>query len=452
VAAEGSSIIYCIVLDRGGTRFLVLPGREAWSLPTFHVPRQQMPLVENVRARLLNDFGVNTTIVDHWVERSRHPNSVSQFVYIAEALLPGLNRTPEYCWRNIIPAGDDLIEPIEASAWISTWLEKSETAYRTSTWWRRVGWYDDVRLWIGAQLQRRDATLVGHPQQVRVSEGSYVLRCASTAGEVYFKAVCSRGKREITVLKHFSNSLPRLFPEVLAVDEDRNWVLTSAAPGRPLHTVTTPEPWHMVLRAYAEIQLQSVGWTESLLKDEAADRTVPTLQTRLADSVIEFQQMNSRMFGRSLDNHHIATVLDRSFEALKVIPLPATLHHDDLHPANIQVESVSSCIFLDWAGASVAHPFFGPVILLGYIECLLPDLQNHIPALRDTYLSAWTSIAPLANLRIAFDAARPLATLDYAISSGRAVTHEAMSQADASRRLGRMLMFCSDELKRPAHV
>ena len=72
-------------------------------------------------------------------------------------------------------------------------------------------------------------------------------------------------------------------------------------------------------------------------------------------------------------------------------------------------------VYLDWSSAAVGHPFFSPLILLGYAEQSLPELRRARNSLRDAYLRPWTAFAPLPALVDAFDYYRPLAYLNYAL-------------------------------------
>jgi Ser/Thr protein kinase RdoA (MazF antagonist) len=90
-------------------------------------------------------------------------------------------------------------------------------------------------------------------------------------------------------------------------------------------------------------------------------------------------------------------------------PVPLALDHNDLHDNNTFVpsESETTLRFFDFGDALWAHPFSSMLIVVNVVTD--PDELNLSEAglgrLLDAYLSAWTDLAPLPELRRLLDAA-----------------------------------------------
>ena len=78
-------------------------------------------------------------------------------------------------------------------------------------------------------------------------------------------------------------------------------------------------------------------------------------------------------------------------------------------------------VFLDWSEASVAHPFLGAVALSqrvnGYGVDLTQLRETQWDQVERAYLSRWEQSEPRDRLHEAYELARPLSALHYALSS-----------------------------------
>jgi hypothetical protein len=95
--------------------------------------------------------------------------------------------------------------------------------------------------------------------------------------------------------------------------------------------------------------------------------------------------------------------------------VPAGVVHQEAHDGNVFVRDRRP-VFIDWAEASVTHPFLGPLLPLrsaterrGY-----EPGSREVERLRDAYLEPFTRFAPTAELRRAFAHAYFLAPIGRA--------------------------------------
>jgi Ser/Thr protein kinase RdoA (MazF antagonist) len=183
--------------------------------------------------------------------------------------------------------------------------------------------------------------------------------------------------------------------------------------------------WKAALRAYAGMQIQSIGAIDDLLAAGCQNRRLAGLHDRidadLADTAAMMPDDPDPLTADALTEEEVDRVrsqagrLHDAVDTLARGPVPETLDHGDLHAGNI-VETGSTMRIFDWSDACIGHPFFS----------LLTFLDFHAPpggaggrqALETAYLEPWTSFAPMPALRDALAAATPLAVM-HQVSSYR---------------------------------
>lgn len=264
--------------------------------------------------------------------------------------------------------------------------------------------------WINQQLKHHEQHITGDLETVHVRAWSTLLRVPTNTGQVYFKVPASVFAYEVGLTAALAHWQPGSMPEVLGADMIRGWLLL-ADEGPTLRTLINSADdfghWHAVLALYAELQMASVehvdAWLalglmdrrlaslpdqfEQLLADEPAmmlghpEGLTPEQYRQLRDSVPQFRQM---------------------CQQLAAYGLPETLHHDDFHDANIFVKD-GKYTLADWSDACVGHPFFTLLVNQRSIAHRLKlDADDPLLAdLRDGYLRAWQTYAPLDELQTA---------------------------------------------------
>jgi aminoglycoside phosphotransferase (APT) family kinase protein len=108
---------------------------------------------------------------------------------------------------------------------------------------------------------------------------------------------------------------------------------------------------------------------------------------------------------------------DRVAEAAAALgdSVPVSVVHQEAHDGNVFVRD-GSAVFIDWAEASVTHPFLGPLLPLRFAA----ERGGYAPGsseaerLRDAYLEPFTRFATATELREAFASAYLLAPIGRA--------------------------------------
>ncbi len=95
--------------------------------------------------------------------------------------------------------------------------------------WYSLTWRSDVVDWVAGLAGELGSTLRGEPETVKVWSLSAILRFpvthADAETDVWFKASCEGFRSEPTVTAALADLAPDLMPSVLAVDEQRSWML-----------------------------------------------------------------------------------------------------------------------------------------------------------------------------------------------------------------------------------
>ena len=238
--------------------------------------------------------------------------------------------------------------------------------------WDDGGWFDDAAAWIEARVERR-----GELELLRTRPWSALIRVPTSEGNAWFKETAPATRFEPALTERLLEVRPDRIPRVIASEETR--MLTADA-GPSLRVLAergaaTP-PWEEILALYAELQIETADALYELLALGVPDSRPETL-------------------GHAVDG-----------------PLPLTLIHEEVHDGNVHVRD-GQPVFIDWAEASISHPFAGVTNTLRTVSWRAgwdpgsPDVL----ALRDAYLETWTEFAPLDELRAIFTEAYALGAL-----------------------------------------
>ena len=84
-------------------------------------------------------------------------------------------------------------------------------------------------------------------------------------------------------------------------------------------------------------------------------------------------------------------------------PVPLTLIHEEVHDGNVHLRG-GRPVFIDWAEASVSHPFAGMTNTLRMVSWRAgwEPGGSEVLRVRDAYLEPWTRYAPIDELRAIF--------------------------------------------------
>jgi hypothetical protein len=228
----------------------------------------------------------------------------------------------------------------------------------------------------------------------------------TAAGPLFFKAAAEPLRHEAPLTLALAEWQPGVGPLVYAADVEHGWLLMDDGgdslrawfkAGGPM------ERWEPLLADFAEAQITLAERAGQLLALRVPDRRPSALVYLLNGMLAEgrFLAGLSADEGEALES--IVSAVGTIAQRLDAYGIPASLHHGDLHDANILQQDGQTAIF-DWGDSSISHPFFSfrnVAVSLEWTFGLAED-DPYIERLRDIYLEPWERFASAAELREAF--------------------------------------------------
>jgi hypothetical protein len=293
--------------------------------------------------------------------------------------------------------------------------------------WQDSRWAAAAEGWISGQCARAGLARTG-PALGRGRVYSVVARVPVANGTVWFKASPPASSFEPALLVALARWYPDRFTAPVAVDLDRAWSLTSDGGPTLRERAARPGdvgPWHVMLRAYAQLQLDLVRHVDDLLALGVADlrpeRVPDRFDRLLADPATE--RAVDAPDGITRAQHEALQVLAPRLREwcaeLQALGIPASLDHADVHPNN--VFAATSTPF-DWGDAAIAHPFASLLVALrtGAEQAGLPPRSPELTALTEDYLRPWLAAGhPRAAVDRSLALALRIAPLARALTWGR---------------------------------
>jgi len=269
-----------------------------------------------------------------------------------------------------------------------------EEPARRPEWFRNPGWYDEVDGWVDRELAARSRSRTGDTVPVKVWSISAVLEIPSDPAPVWLKASCRHFHAEPALTRLVSAMLPEHAPPMIAVDEERAWLLMEDMPGADEEHAEEPPPGlgAAAARIVATLQLRSLDHLDEI---EAAGvpvrglaETMRGFDEVLASSVELDQLTQAELAAARATRDDVHAVM----EELASVGLPETLVHGDLHPGNVAHAGGSARLY-DWSDAAVSHPLLD-------LAQLVQDLPaDEAELARAAYAEAWRAAYPGIDLR-----------------------------------------------------
>lgn len=303
--------------------------------------------------------------------------------------------------------------------------------------WSQPGWLDEVSNWIEERLAPDGITLSGHFEPVKDRPWSIVLRVPTSAGDYYFKACVPVTSHEVAITPALYRWRPDCIPAVPGFDVAKGWLLLAdggetlrqAFQRDDLQPTLTVAIWHEILALYAGLQIDLAGRVAELLRLGTPDRRLALLPDLYRDLLAEKEWLlldqpdglTTAEYKRLLQ---AAPYVANLCQKLAACGIPMSLHHNDLHDANIFFAH-SRPLFFDWGDSSIAHPFFSLRTVFVSIEYSF-DLAEDDPlftALARSYLQPWAGIQTAENLSAALELAQRLWTLSTAVKYKTQMRH-----------------------------
>ena len=258
-----------------------------------------------------------------------------------------------------------------------------------------VDWHDQVFLQEIHAWIRSAVVVTGPIEQPHVEAWSTVLRAPTADGWVWCKASAAGSSYEMRLTSLLAELRPHHVPEIIAVDDERAWMLMRDAGVRLRERGDELHAWPAVLPAYAELQLATAPHVERLLgigvPDERLERLPARLEALLDDD--HYLMLGEPDGLTPAERDRLVAMLPEIgslCQELAQAGLPATIQHDDLHSGAVLVRDDRYRI-ADWGDACVSHPFHSLTVLLRATAWKL-GLEPGGPELlgmRDAYLEAF---------------------------------------------------------------
>lgn len=174
---------------------------------------------------------------------------------------------------------------------------------------------------------------------------------------------------------------------VLALDEERSWLLLADG-GTPFGAFgNAPDAWEAVLPLYAELQIGEVPHAEEHLAAGVPDLRLAALPAHYADMLARADvplEPEQRERLRRFEPRFAELCAELAGTAGE------TVQHDDLHIGNVYADGDALRI-LDWGDTSISHPFFSLVVTFRVLEEVVkvPPGDPAYTRLRDAFLEPW---------------------------------------------------------------
>jgi Phosphotransferase enzyme family len=261
--------------------------------------------------------------------------------------------------------------------------------------WTSPDWLAEAAAWISQR-----AEVIGEIEQPHVRWWSTVLRVPTTEGDLYFKAVAAIHRFEAALTGLLAELQPGRVPDVVAVDDERGWMLMRDGGTRLRELVETRADlhhWERLLPDYAQLQIEMAPQAERLLALGVPDERLSAIPGHFRELLA------TRPKGLTAEEHQrlidaVPRVEDTCRE-LAAHGIPETIQHDDFHDGQVFVRD-GGYRFFDWGDSCVSHPFHSLTVILRAIAWKL-DLEpggRELQRLRDAYLEPFGDLQPVAEL------------------------------------------------------
>ncbi len=290
--------------------------------------------------------------------------------------------------------------------------------------WERPDWKSEAHAWIRSALDKGQLQLTGEIEQSHIRPWSTVMTVPTDEGRLFFKASASVFAHETALTDYLANFRPELFPELLAIDIKRHWMLMRDA-GTPLRQFIRAEKsvarWQDVLPLYVSLQKDMAERTARLLALGVMDRRLAKLpemfENLIADEAAmlldQEDSLTSEEYAR-LKNY--GPEFAQMCTELASFGIPETIHHDDFHDGNIFV-CEGRIIFTDWGESAITHPFFTLVVMMrGVDNSMEVDFSPEAEQVRDIYLEHWTSYGSMDELKSVVKLAQRIGYVNRALT------------------------------------
>ena len=407
-----------VVITRAiASEMIVVPHGAAFDLPEVRVPQNQR-LAWNLNAELKRDWQLDVVSIlpSNVGPRSRAGDRLryhlAEFVDANVPLPSGLR------WASISALTSQSFLIAEDFQVLRSFVEELSASPGNHGPFGHLGWFQEVTSWLQNAIAPFHLEWTGRFEQFHASPFFSLIRFETRPRALWFKAVGEPNTREFAITRELAERCHEYVPRLLAVRPDWNAWLAEECPGKTLDQVSDIGLWSRAVQDLANLQIESMSWSKSLLQAGAHD--LRRLFTRSA--VESFFAMAEELLGLMVE----AVTLDlsvadlRSMQARMIelldraenLRFPDTLGHLDLNAGNVIVSS-QRCAYLDWAEAYVGPPFLSLEYLLQTFRRVFGRGSPHERPVVQAYLAVWEAVIPLRDTRELWGLTPALAIFAY---------------------------------------
>lgn len=253
------------------------------------------------------------------------------------------------------------------------WLRETYAAWRAGSvgvpgqpWWDS-SWPAQVLGWVDAVLPAAGLRRSADPVPSKLWPLSAVLRVPvegeGGARDLWFKATCDWFRAEPALTALVAGLAPQLAPRVVAVDDERAWILLEELVQADAESPALAVP---VAEGLSRLQL-AVG-AEDLAAAGVPRRPLASLvedyRDALHHSVVRAEFTDEQWRGWAAVEEWVTARI----EELDSLGLPPALNHGDLHLGNVAGDLTTGPVVYDWTDACLTHPYLDAAHLAGELE------------------------------------------------------------------------------------
>ncbi len=408
-----------IVFDPAGTAVLLESQGSEYRLPKIEIPKFTRPALE-VTGLLRNSW--NASAVFLFCGVLEESANTSYFAVLESK--DGFRLRPQGMeWFTIHHALSNLLFSGHERRAVKSSYRKAVNRILVDTRepFCRVGWMRELQDWVDSIIQPLGMELKSF-EQVNGCETFSLIRFVTTEQPVWFKAVGEPNVHEYGILQALARLLPEFVPTILGIKPEWHGWLMSDGGETTLAEAPNSPAWQSALTTLADLQIQSMGVTEQLLRAGSKDLRIATL-LELVDPFLE--AMNGLMKQQTKvpppilsrnELSDLSATLKDALHCMGALQIPDTLGHSDFNPGNILV-GPERCVFIDWAEAHVSHPFLTFEYLMSHLRKDYPELIQFEDDLRSSYARCWYANSSAQHVAEAFLFSPLAAVFTYAAAS-----------------------------------
>jgi hypothetical protein len=410
-----------IVLHSNARELLVLESGRGLSLPCLDIPKGSR-IARELSERVRSIWKLDTFCLREVVPSPPSAGSCVPRWFVLETIRPNADTPESGHWLDCSEIAIHKLANSEDKNAVETWRRQASEVHSNCARQRigDPGSFARIRAWVQQALAHSGVKLGREFRQINAAKDFSLVRFATDRTAVWFKAVGEPNAREFSLTVTLADLFPQFTPAILATEPLWNAWLAPEIPGCRLSQRPDLTAWSRAAHDLAVLQLASVGRTDTILRCNARDLRHSTLVDLIAPffaRLSEFMTRQTTCRPAPLSRAELAELegdVRRALTDLAAEGLPDTLGHLDLNPDNL-IALPERTVFLDWAEASVGHPFFSLAYLLEHFRSHFHG--NECEQLVRKYAALWQAHRRFENVERTICLATLVAVFAHAVST-----------------------------------